>query len=112
MFPQSIERPKTLAPPRARAARRGRETPLRDPTSAPNQAKAAIRGTSTPVRSCAFARPSTEADGGTRTRDPFITSEVLYQLSYVGTAGADGSGEEGGVATRHEGRLALDRKAR
>ena len=25
-----------------------------------------------------------EADGGTRTPDPFITSEVLYQLSYVG----------------------------
>jgi conjugative relaxase-like TrwC/TraI family protein len=24
------------------------------------------------------------ADGGTRTPDPFITSEVLYQLSYVG----------------------------
>ena len=27
---------------------------------------------------------NTEADGGTRTPDPFITSEVLYQLSYVG----------------------------
>ena len=26
----------------------------------------------------------TRADAGTRTRDPFITSEVLYQLSYVG----------------------------
>ena len=25
-----------------------------------------------------------QADGGTRTPDPFITSEVLYQLSYVG----------------------------
>ena len=25
-----------------------------------------------------------EADGRTRTGDPFITSEVLYQLSYVG----------------------------
>ena len=24
------------------------------------------------------------ADAGTRTPDPFITSEVLYQLSYVG----------------------------
>jgi len=24
------------------------------------------------------------ADGGTRTPDPFITSEVLYRLSYVG----------------------------
>jgi hypothetical protein len=29
-----------------------------------------------------------EADGGTRTPDPFITSEVLYQLSYVGRPGA------------------------
>jgi hypothetical protein len=27
-----------------------------------------------------------EADGETRTPDPFITSEVLYQLSYVGAA--------------------------
>jgi hypothetical protein len=25
-----------------------------------------------------------QADAGTRTPDPFITSEVLYQLSYVG----------------------------
>ena len=25
-----------------------------------------------------------EADAGIRTLDPFITSEVLYQLSYVG----------------------------
>jgi hypothetical protein len=28
-----------------------------------------------------------EADAGTRTPDPFITSEVLYQLSYVGIFG-------------------------
>ena len=27
---------------------------------------------------------STKADARTRTGDPFITSEVLYQLSYVG----------------------------
>jgi hypothetical protein len=27
---------------------------------------------------------SSEADARTRTGDPFITSEVLYQLSYVG----------------------------
>ena len=26
-----------------------------------------------------------EADARTRTGDPFITSEVLYQLSYVGS---------------------------
>jgi hypothetical protein len=29
-----------------------------------------------------------EADARTRTGDPFITSEVLYQLSYVGGAAA------------------------
>ena len=29
-----------------------------------------------------------EADGETRTPDPFITSEVLYQLSYVGLCSA------------------------
>jgi hypothetical protein len=28
----------------------------------------------------------TQADGETRTPDPFITNEVLYQLSYVGMA--------------------------
>ena len=27
-----------------------------------------------------------QADARTRTGDPFITSEVLYQLSYVGAA--------------------------
>ena len=31
------------------------------------------------------------ADGRTRTGDPFITSEVLYQLSYVGGGGSKGS---------------------
>jgi hypothetical protein len=35
------------------------------------------------------SQPS-QADAGTRTPDPFITSEVLYQLSYVG-AGPDAS---------------------
>jgi hypothetical protein len=29
-------------------------------------------------------RPSNEADEGTRTPDPLLTMEVLYQLSYVG----------------------------
>jgi hypothetical protein len=29
-----------------------------------------------------------KADARTRTGDPFITSEVLYQLSYVGAADA------------------------
>src|SRR3954465_12933619 len=35
------------------------------------------------LRQFAGAQPK-EADGETRTPDPFITSEVLYQLSYVG----------------------------
>jgi hypothetical protein len=35
-----------------------------------------------------------QADAGTRTPDPFITSEVLYQLSYVG-AGPDASAAPG-----------------
>jgi hypothetical protein len=30
------------------------------------------------------SRTDPEADARTRTADPFITSEVLYQLSYVG----------------------------
>jgi hypothetical protein len=40
-----------------------------------------------------FARPEIpRADAGTRTPDPFITSEVLYQLSYVGaTLNASGA---------------------
>src|SRR5215831_6545410 len=33
-----------------------------------------------------FSDRQTEADARTRTGDPFITSEVLYQLSYVGGA--------------------------
>jgi hypothetical protein len=36
------------------------------------------------VQEPAGGRPRFEADAGTRTPDPFITSEVLYQLSYVG----------------------------
>ena len=35
-----------------------------------------------------------EADGGTRTPDPIITNDVLYQLSYVGELG-DGSDRSG-----------------
>ena len=31
---------------------------------------------------------SERADARTRTGDPIITSDVLYQLSYVGSAGA------------------------
>jgi hypothetical protein len=37
--------------------------------------------------SAEYAGSLGEADARTRTGDPFITSEVLYQLSYVGAAG-------------------------
>jgi hypothetical protein len=36
-----------------------------------------------------------EADAGTRTPDPIITSDVLYQLSYVGGATPRGRGRQG-----------------
>ena len=36
------------------------------------------------VFGAAGLRINPEADARTRTADPFITSEVLYQLSYVG----------------------------
>ena len=42
---------------------------------------------SSPAELCgrpALINTPLEADAGTRTPDPFITSEVLYQLSYVG----------------------------
>ena len=35
----------------------------------------------------------TKADARIRTGDPFITSEVLYQLSYVGESALDGIGD-------------------
>ena len=44
-------------------------------------------------------RGKREADERTRTADPFITSEVLYQLSYVGM-------RRGMLAHRHPGRVA------
>ena len=40
-----------------------------------------------------------QADAGTRTPDPFITSEVLYQLSYVG-AGSDASAGDASCVSR------------
>jgi hypothetical protein len=42
--------------------------------------------------STALAGRDRKADARIRTGDPFITSEVLYQLSYVGVTAADGSG--------------------
>jgi hypothetical protein len=52
-----------------------------------------------------------EADARIRTGDPFITSEVLYQLSYVGETASDGSGGSWPVAARHRGEDALDIRA-
>jgi hypothetical protein len=37
-----------------------------------------------------MACKSQKADGGTRTPDPIITSDVLYQLSYVGDRAGTG----------------------
>ena len=48
-----------------------------------------------------------QADARTRTGDPFITSEVLYQLSYVGARRANSSGATDsppGVRARRRGR--------
>ena len=41
------------------------------------------------VEKALICRPSSRADARTRTGDPFITSEVLYQLSYVGVCPAN-----------------------
>ena len=43
---------------------------------------------------------SGQADARTRTGDPFITSEVLYQLSYVGAGAKSSQGRDlrGGYA--------------
>jgi hypothetical protein len=60
------------APPTCRIAQSASSTPKTIHRAAPKPAK--MQGL------C-------EADGGTRTPGPFITSEVLYQLSYVGVAG-------------------------
>ncbi len=47
-----------------------------------------------------------EADARIRTADPFITSEVLYQLSYVGSDGEDSAPTESFAdrRDRHGGR--------
>ena len=39
-----------------------------------------------PRFSTCFGSQHVRADAGTRTPDPLLTMEVLYQLSYVGTA--------------------------
>ena len=46
----------------------------------------AIRQALRQYKKVADLRQLAQADARTRTGDPFITSEVLYQLSYVGGA--------------------------
>ncbi len=48
-----------------------------------------------------------QADGGTRTPDPIITSDVLYQLSYVG----EGSHRSDGLRLSDGGRSTSPRPA-
>ena len=63
-----------MAYPRGRVGDRGSAAD----GNAPDVTLAGIGGTQT--------ASILEADARTRTGDPFITSEVLYQLSYVGDA--------------------------
>jgi hypothetical protein len=60
----------------------------------------ARRGRGAGLRLAGAAPPAREAraDARTRTADPFITSEVLYQLSYVGKALSLAAGEAGQLA--------------
>ena len=66
-----------------------------------------------PLLSCArFRHPISEAHDGNRTRDLFLTKEVLYRLSYVGIASNCPNvdcGAGNGTRTRDPelGRLAL-----
>src|SRR6266542_2041661 len=62
------------------AIRKGRAAASRRPQVDPSDAKRAARATRSETKSLQIER----ADARTRTGDPFITSEVLYQLSYVG----------------------------
>ena len=54
----------------------------------PSQPRTVASSPEPDVQSASFAGDSFEADGGTRTPDPIITSDVLYQLSYVGDRAA------------------------
>jgi Phage integrase family len=60
--------------------RKGRVAASRRPLVDPSGAEPANR----PARSSKKSLQIRRADARTRTGDPFITSEVLYQLSYVG----------------------------
>jgi Phage integrase family len=63
------------------AIRKGRVAASRRPQVDPSDAKRASRAARSEKKSLQLG----EADARTRTGDPFITSEVLYQLSYVGS---------------------------
>jgi hypothetical protein len=56
------------------------------------QGRGARKCESAKVRKYVVAGCFPQADARTRTGDPFITSEVLYQLSYVGESAVDGIG--------------------
>ena len=64
------------------AIRTGRAAASRRPLVDPSRLKKPDR----PGRSREKSLETERADARTRTGDPFITSEVLYQLSYVGEA--------------------------
>ena len=69
--------------PITEAIRRARATISRRPLVDPSASGAMNR----PSRSAGKSLQIEKADARTRTGDPFITSEVLYQLSYVGGEG-------------------------
>ena len=68
--------------PISEAIRKARTTASRRPHVDPSSDKLANRASGSGKKSLQIER----ADAGTRTPDPIITSDVLYQLSYVGEA--------------------------
>jgi hypothetical protein len=104
--PSGTNRPGRQTGKRGRLARAKEDVLDRHGLSAPEEGKARELAPARPVRAPARqsrnlyppgtseqgarrtrtekALQTREADGRTRTGDPFITSEVLYQLSYVG----------------------------
>jgi hypothetical protein len=63
--------------------------PARDKQRSSGHPDAFLAGADPRAAATANASTDAEADGETRTPDPFITSEVLYQLSYVGAAAVE-----------------------
>ena len=70
--------------PISEAIRRARAAAARRPLVAPSAAEPAFQSKRRGEKSLQIGR----ADARTRTGDPIITSDVLYQLSYVGSAPA------------------------